>query len=93
MVPAAIDLAAFLSSSYGGQLSRLQQLALFVDGLLCWLDGSEEASMQARVACESRLMELRQRWEMEVRTRQDEEAKVAAAVAATTAVKGKGKGK
>ena len=87
------DLLVFLSSSYGGQLSRLQQLSVFVESLLCCLDGSDEESVQVRVACESRLAGLRRRWEAEVKARQEEEAKTAAAAAATTAVKGKGKGK
>ena len=90
---AASDLAGFLSGSYGGHLSRLQQLSLFVDSLLGWLDGSDEASVQVRAACELRLAALRRRWEGEVKARQEEEARAAAAAATAPAVKGKGKGK
>ena len=92
-VPAAVDLTVFLSSSYGAQLSRLQQLSLFVESLLAWLDGGEETSAEVRSACEARLLGLRQRWEAELMTRRDEEARAAAATAATPAAKGKGKGK
>lgn len=83
----------WLTGSYGGQLSRLQQLSLFVESLLGWLDGSDEASVAVRTVCETRLSGLRRRWEGEVKTRQEEEARVAAASATTSAVKGKGKGK